>query len=95
MRAEFSHLGLEAPATDGLFFALFPDATRRKTGEDGAATLHPPSAQRPRSCAGAISVSLLGFGAHAGLPPDLVASAIDAAAGNHGRRRSKSLSIGR
>ncbi len=81
MRAEFSHFGFEAPATDGLFFALFPD-------EAAAAQLARTAQQlciRHRLDARAFAperfhVSLLGFGAHAGLPPDLVAGAADAAA---------------
>lgn len=81
MRAEFSHFGFEAPATDGLFFALFPDAA-------GAAQMARTAQQlciRHRLEARAFAperfhVSLLGFGAHAGLPPDLVAGAADAAA---------------
>jgi 2'-5' RNA ligase len=81
MRAQHSSFGFEAPATDGLFFALFPD--------DAAVAKMARTAQqlciRHRLNARALAparfhVSLLGFGAHAGLPPDLVASAIDAAA---------------
>jgi len=81
MRAEFSHFGFEAPATDGLFFALFPD-------EDAAAQLARTAQQlciRHRLNGRVFAperfhVSLLGFGAHAGLPPDLVAGAAEAAA---------------
>ena len=81
MHAEFSHFGFEAPATDGLFFALFPD-------EAAAARLARTAQQlciRHRLDARAFAperfhVSLLGLGAHAGLPADLVAGAADAAA---------------
>jgi 2'-5' RNA ligase len=81
MRAQHSCFGFEAPATDGLFFALFPD-------EDAAAQLAKTARQlciRHRLDARAVSadrlhVSLLGFGAYAGLPPALVGGAFDAAA---------------
>ena len=81
MRAQHSHFGFEAPATDGLFFALFPDA--------GAAQQLARTAQqlciRHRLFGRVLAperfhVSLLGFGAHAGVPPDLVAGAAEAAA---------------
>lgn len=81
MHAEFSHSGFEAPAIDGLFFALFPD-------EDAAARLARTAQQlciRHRLDARAFApdqfhVSLLGLGAYAGLPPALVGGAFDAAA---------------
>jgi len=81
MRAEFSHFGSEVPATDGLFFALFPD-------EPAAARLARAAQQlciRHRLETRAFEpqrfhVSLLGFGVHSGFPPDLVAGAADAAA---------------
>ena len=71
MRAEFSHFGFEAPAADGVFFALFPS-------EDAAAQLARTAQQlciRHRLNGRVFAperfhVSLLGFGAHAGLPPD-------------------------
>lgn len=80
MRAEFSHFGFEAPATDGLFFALFPDAS-------AAAQLSRTAQQlciRHRLFGRVLAperlhVSLLGLGAHSGLPPDLVAGAMEAA----------------
>jgi len=81
MRAQHSWFGFEAPATDGLFFALFPD-------EAAAAKLARTAQQlciRHRLGGRAFAperfhVSLIGFGAHSGLPPDLVAGAFDAAA---------------
>ncbi|MGB9367675.1 MAG: 2'-5' RNA ligase family protein [Xanthobacteraceae bacterium] len=81
MRAQHSCFGFEAPATDGLFFALFPD-------ESAAAQLTRTAQQlciRHRLDARPFAperfhVSLLGFGAHAGLPPDLVAGVAEAAA---------------
>jgi RNA 2',3'-cyclic 3'-phosphodiesterase len=80
MWAQHSSFGVEAPATDGLFFALFPD-------EAAAARLARTAQQlciRHRLHGRAFSperfhVSLLGFGAHAGLPPDLVAGTAEAA----------------
>ena len=81
MRAQHSCFGFEAPATDGLFFALFPD-------EAAAAKLARTAQQlciRHRLdgrvvAPGRFHVSLLGFGAHAALPPDLVVGAAEAAA---------------
>jgi 2'-5' RNA ligase len=81
MHAEFSHSGFEAPATDGLFFAVFP-------GEAAAAQLTKTAQQlciRHRLDARAFRperfhVSLFGFGGYAGLPPALVGGAFDAAA---------------
>ena len=68
MRAQNSCFGFEAPATDGVFFALFPS-------EDAAAQLARTAQQlciRHRLDGRVFAperfhVSLLGFGAHAGL----------------------------
>jgi 2'-5' RNA ligase len=81
MYAEFAHSGFEAPATDGLFFALVPD-------EAAAVQLARTAQQlciRHRLAARTFApdqfhVSMLGLGAYAGLPPPLVGGAFDAAA---------------
>jgi 2'-5' RNA ligase len=81
MRAEASCFGFTAPRTDGLFFALFPDARTAGQLETVAAqqcirhrlTGRPLAADR-------FHVSLIGFGGHAGLPRDVVAAAMQAAA---------------
>jgi RNA 2',3'-cyclic 3'-phosphodiesterase len=81
MRAESDCFGFTAPPTDGVFFALFPDAEAAAQLERVAAqqcirhrlTGRPIAAER-------LHVSLLGFGAHAGVPGRLVAAAVDAAA---------------
>ena len=81
MRAEPSCFGFTTPRTDGLFFALFPDAA-------AAARLATVAAQqcirhrlggRPIRAA-RFHVSLIGFGAHAGVPADLLAALKAAAA---------------
>lgn len=80
MRAQHSCFGFQAPAADGLFFALFPD-------EAAAAQLARTADQlciRHRLSGRPIAperfhVSLLGFGEHAGLPVDLVSGAVEAA----------------
>jgi 2'-5' RNA ligase len=81
MRAESSCFGFTAPRADGLFFALFPDApaaARLKTVAAQQCIRHrltgrPIGAER-------FHVSLLGFGAHAGLPAGLIAALQKAAA---------------
>ncbi len=82
MRAEFSHFGFEAPQADGLFFALFPDAPAAERLTKTAQQLCIRHRLEGRAFAPErFHVSLLGFGGHAGLPPDLVAGAAEAAAG--------------
>jgi 2'-5' RNA ligase len=81
MRAQHSFFGFEGPETDGLFFALFPDERAMRQLERIATQL----CIRHRLASAPITpervhVSLAGFGAHAGLPPDLVAGASDIAA---------------
>ena len=81
MRAEHSFFGFAAPKTDGLFFALLPDAERAAQIECIAQQLcirhrlgaTPLAPER-------LHIWLLSFGAHAGLPPELVAAASDIAA---------------
>ena len=56
MRAEFSCFGSEAPATDGLFFALFPDkAAAAQLAKTAQQLCHPPPARGACVCAGAVS----------------------------------------
>lgn len=80
MRAQHSCFGLEAPAVDGVFFALFPDeaaaANLARTAQQlcirhriGARTVAPER----------LHVSLFGLGKHAGLPPGLVTALIEIA----------------
>jgi 2'-5' RNA ligase len=86
MRAEHSCFGFAAPRADGLFFALLPDIAATAQLERTAQQLgirhrlngSPLASER-------FHVSLLGFGAHAGLPPDLVATASKIAAEIAGR----------
>jgi 2'-5' RNA ligase len=79
MRADPSCFGFQAPRTDGLFFALFPDPPAAAQLEKVAAqqcirhrlTGRPLAADR-------FHVSLIGFGAHAGVPRELIAAAMAA-----------------
>lgn len=81
MRAEFSHFGFEAPATDGLFFALFPDQAAAARLAKTARQLCIRHRLEGRAFAPErFHVSVLGLGAHAGLPDELVAGARDVAA---------------
>jgi RNA 2',3'-cyclic 3'-phosphodiesterase len=81
MRAEHSCFGFEAPRTDSLFFALFPDATAAQQLERIAHQQCIRHRLRGRPlAAGRFHVSLLGFGKHAGLPRSLVAEAVETAA---------------
>jgi len=81
MRAEHSFFGFEAPKADGLFFALLPDPDQATQIERTAQQLcirhrlsgTPLAPER-------LHISLFGFGAYAGLPPELVAAASDIAA---------------
>lgn len=81
MQAQQVLSGVEAVAAYGLFFAIFPD-------EAAAAKLARTSQQLcirhrlggPVLAPERLHVSLLGFGSHASLPPDLVAGAAEAAA---------------
>jgi 2'-5' RNA ligase len=81
MRAEHSFFGFAAPKADGLFFALLPEAKRAAQIERTAQQLcirhrlgaTPLAPER-------LHISLLNFGAHAGLPLELVAAASDIAA---------------
>lgn len=81
MPAQYLLFGSQVPATDGLFFALFPD-------EAAAAQLARTAQQlrirhridAPVFAPDRFFVSLLGLGAHAGLPPAFVGGAFDAAA---------------
>ncbi|HKS63677.1 MAG TPA: 2'-5' RNA ligase family protein [Xanthobacteraceae bacterium] len=80
MRAQQSCFGFDAPAVDGLFFALFPD-------DAGAAALARTAQQlciRHRIGARTIAperlhVSLFGLGKHAGLPSGRIATLIEIA----------------
>jgi 2'-5' RNA ligase len=81
MRAEHSCFGFAAPRTDGLFFALLPDIATAAQLERTAQQLGIRHRLNGAPLAGErFHVSLLGFGAHAGLPPDLVAAASKIAA---------------
>src|SRR5882724_6820191 len=81
MRAEASCFGFTAPRTDGLFFALFPDARAAGQLEKVAMqqcirhrlTGRPLARER-------FHVSLIGFGTHAGPPRETVAAATQAVA---------------
>lgn len=80
MRAEHSCFGFEAPRTDGLFFALLPDA---KALERVAKTVQQICIRHRLSGRPLLErahVSLIGFGEHSGLPPAFVAGAAAAAA---------------
>ena len=80
MRAEHSCFGFEAPATDGVFFALFPNEAAVERLARTAQQLRIRHRLGGRAFAPErFHVSLLGFGAHVGLPHELVASAAEAA----------------
>lgn len=80
MWAQHSCFGFEAPATDGLFFALFPDEAAAEKLARTAQQLCIRHRLGGRAFAPErFHVSLLGFGAHAGLPQDLVAAAAEVA----------------
>jgi len=86
MRAEHSCFGFAAPRADGLFFALLPDIAAAAQLERTAQQLGirhrlngaPLASER-------FHISLLGFGSHAGVPPELVAAASKIAAEVAGR----------
>jgi 2'-5' RNA ligase len=81
MRAEFSSFGFEAPHTDGLFFALFPDAgAAQRIARIAQQQCIRHRLRRSPLRTERFHVSLLGFGEHAGLPRDLVAGASKIAA---------------
>lgn len=81
MSAQHSPFGSEAPAPDGVFFALFPDEAAAAKLARAAQQLCIRHRLETRAFAPErFHVSLLGFGVHSGLPPDLVAGAADAAA---------------
>lgn len=80
MRAQHSFFGFEAPRADGLFFALLPDAKDASRLATTAQQLSIRHSLRGRPFARErLHISLLGFGAHAGLPQELVDGATKAA----------------
>lgn len=81
MRAQHSFFGFEAAATDGLFFTVLPDeAAVAKLARTSHRLCIRHRLDGPVLAPERFHVSLLGFGAHAGLPADLVAGAAEAAA---------------